>query len=63
MSGRGIVRKISNFQFLEKQSNRVTIWKGKIQNKILVILYDKMRKQPITCLTEEMYSKREWDLN
>lgn len=40
-------------EFVDKQSNRVTRWRARWGDQILILCYDKQRKQIITVLHEE----------
>lgn len=39
-------------QFIERQSNRVTVWSVPFEDRNLKVVYDKMRKSIVTCLPE-----------
>ena len=47
----------NKLQFIEKQSNRVTVWRkiDKEEQLDIVVLYDKLRKQIITVMPYSMY--------
>ena len=47
-----IVRKIQNkeLEFVDKQSNRITRWKYKVNDKEYILVYDKDRKQLVTII-------------
>ena len=49
-----MVRKIQNQQaeFIERQSNRITIWKLQFRDKDYTIVYDKVRKSIVTVFPE-----------
>lgn len=50
-----LVKKIQNnkLEFIERQSNRITVFRYKYQNKIYRLVYDKTRKQIVTILFEK----------
>lgn len=50
-----LIKKIQNneLEFVEKQSNRVTVFRFSYQDKIYRLVYDKTRKQIITVLFEK----------
>lgn len=45
-------------EFIERQSNRVTVWKVKHCGLSLICVYDKIRKSLATVVTEEMWNQR-----
>ena len=49
-----IIRKIKNqeLEFIERQSNRITIWRYYFLDKSYRVVYDKLRKQCVTILNE-----------
>jgi hypothetical protein len=53
----------NKYQFVEKQSNRVSLWKVPIEKegemKNYIVFYDKMRRSLITVLTMEMWGNGE----
>jgi len=46
----GIIKKIQNneLEFIDRQSNRITRWKYSFNNMDYMIVYDKIRKEPVT---------------
>lgn len=52
---KALVKKIQNneLEFIERQSNRITVFRYKYQNKIYRLVYDKTRKQIVTILFEK----------
>lgn len=50
-----LIRKIQNneLEFVERQSNRVTVFRYSYQGKFYRLIYDKTRKQIITILFEK----------
>ena len=50
-----LIKKIQNneLEFIEKQSNRVTVFRFCYQDKVYRLVYDKTRKQIITVLFEK----------
>jgi hypothetical protein len=53
---RELVRKIQNneFEFYEKSSNRVTLWKAFIEDREVILVYDRIRKNIVTVLLPEL---------
>jgi hypothetical protein len=47
----------NQFAFLERESNRVTIWLGIVQGVHVPIVYDSMRKTAVTALPSEYLTK------
>jgi len=45
-----IVTDIQNnkLEFLERQSNRTTVWRGRLGDKAAIIVYDSQRKEIVT---------------
>ena len=48
-------------QFLEKQSNRVTVWRVLHNDTPIICFYDKSRKRLVTVITQDMYDEGERD--
>lgn len=57
----GIINQIQNnkAKFVDRQSNRVTIWQLVIQQQDVVVCYDKIRKEIITAIPAAWYGKEE----
>lgn len=47
----------TNVTKLMKQSNRIATFRTRIKDKSVIVVFDKIRKAPVTCLTQKMFEE------